>query len=100
MIRALALLALLAGLPVGGAAAADASGAPVYVLPPPTPSAATWPIIRPPHPCLPGWSPGSDGICRRHAELEVVCDAAGGGCVALPPDPLPYGLGPYLRPDY
>lgn len=57
-------------------------------------------ISPPPNPCFPGYVESAQGTCLRHGELKVVCDREGHDCHPVPPDPLPYKIGPYLRLYY
>ena len=60
-------------------------------------------VLVPPHPprndCVPGYALNSVNVCKRHGELKVRC-TPDGLCEPLPPDPLPYGIGPYERLNY
>lgn len=58
------------------------------------------PVFLPQRVCGPGYSPGADQTCLRHGELRVRCDDHGLDCAPLPPDPMPYGPGPYMRLAY
>jgi hypothetical protein len=48
--------------------------------------------------CAPGYAREVSGTCLRHDHLRVACRLE--GCTPLPPDPIPYGIGPYLRLNY
>lgn len=65
-------------------------------------TAGSWAVALPPprDACAPGYAPaGYMESCVRHGELEVRC-YPDGRCVPLPPNPIPYGLGPYYRLHY
>ncbi len=71
-------------------------GSSIIVLPPPP--ATT--LFGADHTCHPGYFPDRDGLCRRTGVLAIDCDPSGRHCVPLPPDPVPYGIGAYLRRNY
>lgn len=80
--------------------------APAALLPPAPSPLAFAPVLPDPvlaprrGGCTPGYMAGEDGACRRTGELQVACDPYGGPCMPVLPTPIPYGIGPYLRPNY
>lgn len=71
--------------------------APVLVTPLPGVAAFLPPVGQA---CAPGYAVDVDGLCKRTDHVAVACGGYPATCRPLSPDPLPYGIGPALRPNY